>query len=215
MDINIIGTWMNDTVLYLARILGEAGGSVLIRDYTRDHQLSCCVPSIRGIDPSEEIIDYSGIGYTFSRSSSEKYDTTVRLYDFDRLPDNEEYFTLIIADESKMVSDTLNAMDWSDFTERGTQVVLLVKYYTGVVRKQFEMLKKNAGIKKVWEIPLDSQNMKCAMLAEHNDVFIFTGITTHYREALEDLIRLMRPDLGLSQKEAEVLVKKAAKGGKR
>lgn len=214
MDVNIIGKWMNDTVLYLARILGACGSSVLIRDYTRDKLLAACMPKVKGIDPGEDVLDYAGIGYTYSRNSSEKYDTCIRLYDYNRLPDNEENLTLVIADESKAVADALNSMDWSDFTDAGTKVVLLVKYYTGTVRNQFAQLEKNAGIKKSFGIPLNKQDMKCAILAENNDSFVFTGITDDYKEFFYDFIRIVS-DSDMSEKEAKKIFEKAAKGGKR
>jgi hypothetical protein len=215
MDINIVGTWMNDTVLYLARIFGACGGTVLIRDYTRDKLLSACVPKVKGVDPGEVILDYAGVGYTYSRNSSEKYDTCIRLYDYNRLPDNEENFTLIIADESKAVSDALNSMDWSDFTDAGTKIALLIKYYTGVVRKQYDELMKKAAIKDAFVIPMNPHDMKCAVLTEFNDSFTFNSISAKYQESLIDILRLIRSDLGLSLKDAEKIFAKAAKGGKK
>lgn len=216
MDINVMGVWMNDTVLYLARMLETSGGSVLIRDYTRNKELAHCVPSVKGIDPAETILDYAGIGYTYSGSSSERYDTCIRLYDYDRLPDSEDCFTLVIADESKIVCDTLTDMDWSDFTDAGTKLALMVKYYSGAVRKQFDdFLKKTAIKDSVFAIPMNAHDYKCAVLAEYNDNFIFTNISAKYQEALIDITRLIRSDLDLSLKEAENIFKKASKGGKR
>ncbi len=213
-DINIMGTDMCDTVLYLARLLTFTGKKVFIRDYTREKRMRSAVPEIKGIDPAEDIIDYAGTGYTYSRVSAENYDTCIKLYDYDRLPDNEEGITLIIASESKAVSDALNETDWTDFLEAGTRIILLVKQYTGAVRKQFDELIKNAKIKDVFAVPQNAHDQKCAVIAEHNDKYIFTNISAKYQESLIDILRILRSDLGMSLKEAENVFKKAAKGGK-
>ncbi len=213
-DINIMGTDMCDTVLYLARLLAYTGKKTFIRDYTREKRMRSAVPEVKGINPGEDIIDYAGIGYTYSRVSAEQYDTCISLYDYDRLPDNEEGITLIIASESKAVSDALNETDWTDFLEAGTRILLLVKQYTGAVRKQFDELIKNAKIKDVFAVPQNAHDQKCAVIAEHNDKYVFTNISAKYQECLIDILRILRSDLGMSLKEAENLFKKAAKGGK-
>ncbi len=213
LDINIMGVQMNDTVLYLSRILNKLSkGSVIIRDYTRNHELYSCVPAVAGIDPAEDIIDYAGIGYTFSNATSEKYDTCIRLYDIDRMPDYEDATTLIIADESKRVSDALNAMDWSDFLDEGTKIMLLVKHYTGVVRKQYDPLVKNANIKHKFQIPMNAHDVKCGILAEHNEKYVFNSISTQFQEALMDITRVIRSDLEMTIKESEKLFKEVSKG---
>lgn len=216
MDINIMGVKMNDTVLYLARMLQTAGGSILIRDYTRLRELSYCIPSLKGLNPANDIVDYAGIGYTYSSSSSERYDTCIRLYDFDRVPDYEDCLTLVIADESRMVCEKLTEIDWSDFLDAGTKIVLLIKDYIGTVRKQYDDFMKNAGISNAFAIKCDrDHDWKCAILAEYNDNFIFTNISNSYKEALRNVFRIIRSDLKLSDKETEKLFDKAAKGGKK
>lgn len=213
LDINIMGVQMNDTVLYLSRILDRLSkGSVVIRDYTKNHELYSCIPYVAGIDPAEDIIDYAGVGYTFSNATSEKYDTCIRLYDVDRMPDYEDATTLIIADESKRVSDILNSVDWSDFTDENTEILLLVKHYTGVIRKQYEPLVKNAHIKSRFQIPMNAHDVKCGILAEHNEKFVFNTISTQFQEALMDITRIIRKDLGMTIKDSEKIFKEVSKG---
>lgn len=213
-DINIMGTDMCDTVLYLTRLLTYTGRKVFIRDYTRERRMRSAVPDVKGIDPAEDIIDYAGTGYTYSRASSGQYDTCIRLYDYDRLPDNEEALTIIIASESKAVSDALNSSDWSDFTDAGTRIILFVKQYTGAVRKQFDELIKNAKIKDVFPVPQNAHDQKCAVIAEHNNTYTFNNISAKYQESLIDMLRILRQDMNLSLKDAETIFKKASKGGK-
>lgn len=212
-DVNIMGVQMNDTVLYLSRILGRLSrGSVIIRDYTRTHELYYCMPAVDGIDPSDDIVDYAGVGYTFSNATSEKYDTCIRLYDVDRMPDYEDAATLIVADESRRASDILNGMDWSDFIEEGTDIMLLVRHYTGVIRKQYAPLIKNAAIKKVFRIGMNAHDVKCGVLAEHNEKYVFNTISTQFQEALIDITMVLRKDLGMSLRETEKLFREVSKG---
>lgn len=214
LDINIMGVQMNDVVLYLSRILKKLskGGGVIIRDYTRCHELFCCIPCTDGIDPAEDIIDYAGVGYTFSNATEEKYDTCIRLYDVDRMPDYEDAVTLIVTDESKRAADALNTMDWTEFTDEGTEIMLLVKNYTGVIRKQFEPLAANAKIKNRFRIPMNAHDVKCMVLAEHNTKYVFNLVSTQLQEALIDITRIIRKDLELSLKETEKIFRETAKG---
>ena len=213
-DLNIVGKDVNDTVLYLSRILDRMGNGVLIRDYTSDHRLSICVPIPAGISPAEEIIDYAGVGYTFSRQSSEGFDTVIRIYDYDRLPDSEDGVTLIIADETKAVAETLKELEWDEFKDEGN-VLLMVKNYTGVVRKQFEPLIDKAGIKKTFPIPLNDHDVKCAILAEYQDTVVFQHLSPVYAEALMDICREVRKDKNYSIKDVEKIYKEAAKGARK
>lgn len=213
LDINIMGVQMNDTVLYLSRIIARLSkGGVIIRDYTKCHDLYPCIPHVAGINPAEDIIDYAGVGYTFSNATSENYATCIRLYDVDRMPDYENAVTLIVTDECRRATDALNTMDWSDFLEEGTDIMLFVKNYTGVIRKQFDPLIRNAKIKNVFRIPMNAHDVRCGVLAEHNGKYIFSTVSTQYQEALIDITRIIRKDLDLSLRETEKLFREVSKG---
>ena len=214
MDINIIGVRMNDAVIYIARILHNTGRAVLIRDYTRDCGLEYCFPRFDRISASDTAIDWAGIGYIKGNAdgSTDDYDTTIRLYDPSQLPDYDGP-TLIITDEERAHVEALEKLEWKEYIEEsGSRVSILVKDYTGIVRKQFDKLAEKAGIneKDMFAVGLDARNTKSAMLAEYKEKTQFTAITQEYLEALVSIVQKAEPDY--TEKELMRIVKDTQKG---
>lgn len=215
-DINIVGCCFNDTVLYLARILRCLERKLIIRDMTRSHCFLSSVPDIRGLDPRREVIDYLGAGYTFGDRNGRfgeegsRYDTCIRLYDSDMLPDYHSD-TIIITDETKLSVDRLSSLCWEKDEKSEYTTVLFIRNYTGAVRSQFDELIKKTSAEKVYPIPVSVSDTKCSVLAEYKDDFRFSTISAAYREALlETLISVCRDT---SLKELQRAFRQAEKGG--
>lgn len=209
MDVNLIGSNFNDTVLYLVRILQKLGKRVLIRDITGHHSMYSAINEIEGANPGRHIIDYSGVGYTFSLTETDDYDLTIRLYDADMYPFTAGT-TLIVTDESKKPADELEHQKWEMLLQDGREIALVVKNYTGACDGQFKDIIRKAGIKNVYPIPLNVKDAKLGVLAEYRDNYTFKGLSNSYKDALSGMVSLILT--GKNRSDIDIAIREAGKG---
>lgn len=208
-EVNLIGSNFNDTVLYLVRILQKLGKRVLIRDITGNHCMYNAISEIAGANPGRQIIDYSGVGYTFSLSETDDYDLTIRLYDADMYPFISGT-TIIVTDESKKSADELYQQKWEMLTRDGRKIALVVKNYTGACEGQFKGIIRKAGIKNVYPIPLNLKDARIGVLAEYRDNYSFKGLSNSYKDALSGVVSLILTEK--SRLDIDNAIKDAGKG---
>lgn len=209
-EINIVGKGYNDILLYLSAIIRCLDKKLLIRDMTRRHEFYSCIPQIQGLDPAEKVTDYRGTGYTFGERNGrnpqydEPYEVCFRLFDLDMSPSDGNPI-LFICDEQKSTVDSLEMLKFHQ-----NQGILVIKNYTGTIKKQFDRLIEIMDIRKIYTVPLNSADIKYGILAEYRDEVSFSGISAPFKDMLCGIILDIFPDI--KNRDIQKAMKNAMKG---
>ena len=217
LEFNFAGGGYEDILLYLISILKHLDLKILIRDHTRDNTFYSCIPHIEGIDPTEEVLDIGKAFYTITdhaendyRScernggSEESYDIFINLYDYLNFP-TLKYISIIASDEHRIHAEALEKFR----LETGN--VLVIKNYTGAVKRQYENIAYRLGCEKVYALPFSEKDHRSRVLAEYHDRYGFSHISKELEQVLLELTGLFVPDR--SPKEIRKAYRRA-KGGR-
>ena len=191
----IVGGYFEDIVLYISRVLKLMNLKTVIADYSHNHRMYTSIPKIKGIEPLGKVIDYSGVGYIFGTGGIgngiedvDGADMIIRLYDISGfIPD--ETPCIIISDESKRNLDLIETMKLKDHS------MVIIRDYTGAIKARLEKMADILGCGSLTVIPVNCEDKKCAVLAEHNDRFRFNGISSDLKNVLFGIIEFVCPEI--------------------
>ena len=192
--ISIAGGYFEDIVLYLTRVLKFMDLNTVIADYSSNHRLYTSIPKIKGIEPIGKVIDYRGVGYIFGTGGIgngiedvEMADVIIKLYDISGfIPDDNP--CIIISDESKRNLDLIETMKLKDNS------MVVIRDYTGVIKEKLENTAQVSGCKNMTAVPFNLADKRNAVLAEHNDRFKFTGISSDMKNILLGMAEFICPE---------------------
>jgi len=209
--ISIVGGHFEDIVLYLIRIIQNLGYKTVVCDHTCGHRIYPLIPHLQGIEPSDTVLDYRGIGYTFGNGDRqgksaelESSDCIVRLYDISGYVSEDEP-CIFITDESKRNLDLLNTLDIKG------ESMMIVKDYTGIGAKRTGLIAEKFNCRKVFAIPYNIKDRKNAVKTEYSDIYRFDSVSGEMEKLLHETVLFIFPETdGKALKKA---YSRASKGG--
>ena len=209
LKVNFAGGGYEDIVLYLAGILKHLDCKPLILDRTLDHAFYTCIPHMEGIDPSEDILDFGRAYYRIgdpAKMATEEiteagFSPVITLYDYNHFPEPGD-MSVIVSDEYRIHAEALERFR----LEMGN--VLILKSFTGVIKKQYENIAYRLGCEKVFALPYSEKDYRSFISASYRGKAVFSHISGELEQVLLELTGMILPDKTLKE------IKKAYRAGK-
>ena len=200
-SISFLGGGYEDILLYLTYCIKELGIKVLIRDRTTERILYSYVPKIPGINPEDEILDISCAHYTSGEKNGE-YDVIIDLFGYEGLPLKDTYL-IVVTDEQRRHEEALTGSD----LKAGD--VLIIRNYTGVIKKQYDNFIKRVGFGEIYALPFSERDLRTGYLTQYQKKKGFGGVSNELEEVIKQLFTGIAAEYPLKE------IKRAFKKGKR
>lgn len=238
LTMNFAGGGYEDIVLYLTGILKHLNCKTLILDHTLDHVFYSCIPHLEGINPAENILDFgrayykietlkkmsdlrtidtgtadpgtvdgkiSGTGtvndITIDNREEAGFELVIRLYDYSTFPEPGA-MSVIVSDEHRVHAEALEKFR----LEMGN--VLILKNFTGVIKKQYENIAYRLGCEKVFALPFSEKDYRSFVYAGYYAKAGFSHISGELEQVLLELTGMILPEKSVKE------IKKAYRAGK-
>ena len=212
------GIGYEDILLYMISILKELGKKPLITDFTQEHVFYSCIPHIDGIDPKKELLDIVNAYYAIADTKAaaqvmllgkDNPSFKIALQDLNTIVPESEYI-IIVSDEHRI---HIEALEQSVEALKGWKSCLIIRNYTGVMKKRIERIASGISCERLYVLPVSEKDYRNAVMAEYMGNCRFTHISSDMQELLRELILGIFDEL--AQKEYRQAYKRGSKGGKK